>query len=543
MMKIDELYHNYNKEEFYLGRVSQVTLDYCLVQAENLTLLQTKIISNQEIFPKTINYLVVINDERGIFLGKVIKSQIRNTTATHDALLYDDRQHICPELTIKIVGLLQKNQFRLPNNNTVGLTNKVYIATSEITKLYLDSFDLIYRNYSHDNILDDVAIVKSFGTQLQFSTNINTIFDRHLLIVGATNSGKSTSALRILEEARRKNKKFILIDPTGEYHQSFSKCENVESIDLGNSGTIDPGKIKLNQWKTLFQTNENSQGPELMQAINELKFQYKHGKNKIYPKLGRKFTDVEMELNAFEIENDLDNLSFNQQLLESQIIADSVKLANYGKNEGKYINDSFIRNTNEWLIQKIKYIRRTTKIDIFFNNDPNKNLFQSLDEFLENNKSLYVDISTLGSSDIIGSFIIDIISEYLFETKTVENKGFFIYIDEAHRYLRGNDTLAMGLENIAREGRKKGIFLFLTSQSPKDVPDTIVSQIGSVIVHRLTSEEDIYTLRNYLSKDAIAKINSLNKGEAVLSSINLLENLFLKFNKSTLPHSNNTQLL
>ena len=80
----------------------------------------------------------------------------------------------------------------------------------------------------------------------------------------------------------------------------------------------------------------------------------------------------------------------------------------------------------------------------------------------------------------------------------------------------------MGVENIAREGRKKGIFLFLTSQSPKDVPDTIVSQIGSVIVHRLTSEEDIYTLRNYLSKDAIAKINSLNKGEAVLSSINLL---------------------
>ncbi|WP_457769369.1 ATP-binding protein [Limosilactobacillus reuteri] len=152
-------------------------------------------------------------------------------------------------------------------------------------------------------------------------------------------------------------------------------------------------------------------------------------------------------------------------------------------------------------------------------------------------------MSTLGSSDIIGSFIIDIISEYLFETKTVENKGFFIYIDEAHRYLRDKDTLAMGLENIAREGRKKGIFLFLTSQSPKDVPDTIVSQIGSVIVHRLTSEEDIYTLRNYLSKDAIAKINSLNKGEAILSSINLLENLFLKFNKSTLPHSNNTQLL
>ncbi|MGY0278405.1 helicase HerA-like domain-containing protein [Limosilactobacillus reuteri] len=72
-------------------------------------------------------------------------------------------------------------------------------------------------------------------------------------------------------------------------------------------------------------------------------------------------------------------------------------------------------------------------------------------------------------------------------------------MDEAHRYLRDKDTLAMGLENIAREGRKKGIFLFLTSQSPKDVPDTIVSQIGSVIVHRLTSEEDIYTLRNYLS--------------------------------------------
>ena len=44
-------------------------------------------------------------------------------------------------------------------------------------------------------------------------------------MVGATNSGKSTSALSILDKIIIANKKTLIIDPTGEYVDSFSDEE------------------------------------------------------------------------------------------------------------------------------------------------------------------------------------------------------------------------------------------------------------------------------------------------------------------------------
>lgn len=542
-MKIDELYQGYNKEEFYIGRISQITSEKCLIEIENLTLLQNKIIKNQNLFPKTINYLVIINDERGIFLGKVVKSQVRNNSKTHDALLNEDSRYIVPEVTIKVMGVLKKKQFVLSNDKTVGLADKVYIATSKIVEMYLSSLELTY-NKKSESTLEGIAKVRSFDEWLPFSVNINTLFDRHLLIVGATNSGKSTSALRIIEKAQEKQKKFILIDPTGEYRDSFDTCNEVKSIDLVRDVTIDSGKVNLSQWKVLFQTNENTQGPELAQAIEELKFQHSKGEQRAYIKLDKDYSIVERELIDFEMNNDLSTIPFELELLEEQIIADSVKISSSrGKKEGKYVHDLFTRNANEWLIQRIKYIRRTTKINNIFSDNSSEDLFKVLDNFLKEDKSLYINVSTIGSFDAIGSFIIDIISEYLFEHKTEDQDAFFMYIDEAHRYLNNSDIPSIGLNSIAREGRKQGIFLFLTSQSPKDIPNIILNQIGSVIVHRLTTTDDIQTLKNYLTRENLARISDLNKGEAILSSINLLENLFLKFNKSNLPHYNDTQML
>jgi len=53
----------------------------------------------------------------------------------------------------------------------------------------------------------------------------STLFDPHLFVVGATNSGKSTSALSILDKIIIANKKTLIIDPTGEYVDSFSDEE------------------------------------------------------------------------------------------------------------------------------------------------------------------------------------------------------------------------------------------------------------------------------------------------------------------------------
>lgn len=58
-----------DKENFYLGIISQVFKSNCRVQIENLSLLKSRKIRNEILVPNTINYLVAIEDVKGLFIG------------------------------------------------------------------------------------------------------------------------------------------------------------------------------------------------------------------------------------------------------------------------------------------------------------------------------------------------------------------------------------------------------------------------------------------------------------------------------------------
>ena len=142
--------------------------------------------------------------------------------------------------------------------------------------------------------------------------------------------------------------------------------------------------------------------------------------------------------------------------------------------------------------------------------------------------------------------IIDLLSNYIINKPAKSLKPFVLFVDEVHRYTQFQNELTSsfsGLINIAREGRKKGIFLFLTTQSPCDVPKILLSQIGTLLIHRLTSIEDLQLIRNHLDEHSQKQIINLNQGEALLTSINLLKNVQLNFAKSDRTHYNQTPLL
>ena len=111
-----------------------------------------------------------------------------------------------------------------------------------------------------------------------------------------------------------------------------------------------------------------------------------------------------------------------------------------------------------------------------------------------------------------GKMIIDLLCNELLSER-IEKKfkdpecnfdPIILFIDEVHRYALekdNNGNYSTGLINIAREGRKYGIFLFLTSQSPKDVPPIILNQIGTLLVHNLTGKDDLKILPPLLTKN------------------------------------------
>ena len=82
-----------------------------------------------------------------------------------------------------------------------------------------------------------------------------------------------------------------------------------------------------------------------------------------------------------------------------------------------------------------------------------------------------------------------------------------LILDEAHRYIHKDANYIMReniFEKIAREGRKYSLYLVISSQRPSELSQTVLSQCGNYIVHRIQNEVDmkyVYSVLPYFSED------------------------------------------
>lgn len=535
-MTIDFLYEKVDKNNFYIGRISQVYRDNSIAQVENLSLLSHRKIYQELLIPNTINYLVVIDSIKGIFLGEVFQTKVSSSEKIHDSINNGKPEAIYPEINIDIIGVMtyHDKKFRLPEFMTVGVSEKVYLANEVVIQKYLESVETT-------SLLE--AQLQPFATYLNmYEAEVflkpSTLFDHHLFVVGATNSGKSTSALSILDKIIIANKKVLIIDPTGEYKDSFPEPE-VKKLNLGIDTTISPGKLSMQQWSMLFETNSNTQSAVLAEAIHSLRYQEKNGQSSCLIKAGQNIAYLQKELATVS----KSDVNFNVSLLPEQIAAESVSEPNRGSD---YIYDTFKANANSYLVQKVTYQLGNTSFLTFFKNDPNLfNLLEEIECFIHTpNSGLYINTSTLGASEGIGGMIIDLICNYILSQSGII--PFVFFIDEVHRYTKSQyseEEFHKGLTLVAREGRKKGIFLFLTSQNPQDVSPVLLGQIGTMLIHRLTHNDEIRAIANHLDDYSIKQVKKLNQGEAILTSINLIQNVFLHIIKCSRKQDNDTPML
>ena len=281
----------------------------------------------------------------------------------------------------------------------------------------------------------------------------------------------------------------------------------------------------------------------LSEAITSLRFMKKIGEDGYYYKVGENIDEVQENLAS--VSND--DTDFNIELLPEQIQAESVCEPDRDTNYSfKYCYDSLKANSNASFIQKIQYQMTNTKFLSFFSNDPNMyNLLDVIEDFIHlPNANLYIDTSTLGASEGIGGMVIDLVSNFVISRENI--CPFVFFIDEVHRYAKSRYSereFHGGLTILAREGRKKGIFLYLTTQNPKDVSPILFGQIGTMLIHRLMLNDEIHTVESHLDDYAIKHVRKLNQGEVILTSVNLLHNMFIHVKKSDRTQYNDTPLL
>ncbi|WP_325063591.1 ATP-binding protein [Risungbinella massiliensis] len=122
---------------------------------------------------------------------------------------------------------------------------------------------------------------------------------------------------------------------------------------------------------------------------------------------------------------------------------------------------------------------------------------------------------------------------------------FVIVMDEAHNFApKGVDSPAKSvLKEIAQEGRKYGVFLFLATQRPTLLDETITAQLNSKFVFRTVRGTDIQTLREEtdLTEDEGKRLPYLRSGDTFVSSAAFGRTVFIRVRAAytTSPHTMN----
>lgn len=183
-----------------------------------------------------------------------------------------------------------------------------------------------------------------------------------------------------------------------------------------------------------------------------------------------------------------------------------------------------------------------TRLDYFLNNPEcsfmksEKKDYKDVDDFLksvlgikgdEKKKQLIViDSSEINSETL--ELLTSVVSRMLFDYRkrlygeARRQQPVHLIMDEAHRYIRksGGYILRENIfEKIAREGRKYSLYLMISSQRPSELSETVLSQCGNYIVHRIQNEIDlkyVYSVLPYFSEDFVSKIKQSVPGEALV---------------------------
>lgn len=462
---------------------------------------------------------------------------------------------------------IKKSDLELSNLDIVGriqLLGSIQMDNLKVTAgidYYPSISDLIY-SAPHDFIADIPRRMNNIKPEVELEIGAidldrdckitvtpEKLFGRHLGILGSTGGGKSFTTARILEECLKHNSRIILLDPTGEYRDFNS--DDVFHIHLGKpmyevndskECYLPPDCFIETDFLALFEPSGKVQGPKFKEAIRSLKIA--NLKPEVFtegyiPKVNSYKNDFLAAINDPNLDLNSPQLAFNIFNLNIQIEHECVfpefsTSFNSPKDPNRWGNSDGVSYTSCLpLISRITSIVHSPPFNTLFTSSTTKlSLTDVIKRFASskdtNKKLLRVDLSGISFEYKAREIIANCIGRALLNESrkgSFSTKPIVVFLDEAHNFIGksiGNeDTLAKldSFELIAKEGRKFGLNICLATQRPRDITEGVLSQLGTLIVHRLTNDRDreiVERACGEIDKAASDFLPSLQPGEAVI---------------------------
>ena len=559
----------------FIGYVSRVTPELTRVHFPNSHLLKKFYFDGNVLHSGIVRNYIIIEGEGYGFLGRIVRVELpekERLFLSESAFQRTDSDfHPTAEIEIQLAfSIFGEIKAKKGLDQYPPIGSRVYACSPEYLELFLKDFGKDETGKVGDDLLDIATLPQDDDYPIKISAN--SLFSRHCAVVGTTGGGKSYTVAKLIEEMVAKNTpvKILLLDSTGEY-KNISQKEECKNISFGEGGDtfLHHKDLTESDLFALFRPSGQVQMPILQNAIKSLKLakvlESKKSANNDFnfpsfyvlgniKKSGNKDNYETLLIENSSLINS-ENADFDIEKLSQQIQNECVYPDAFGGDSTKWGSEDKNASTNSSsLVTRIKSRLNSKDFSFAFgltlDSRKNRESFEKrfCDFYKDNFKILRIDISKIGFEENLREVLVNSIGRYFLNRFQNISDGDFkdnpiiFIIDEAHQLFRiekirdeySNEFRLDAFERIAKETRKKGLFLCLATQRPRDIPNGVLSQMGSFIVHRLINpldREAITAASPEGSKYLLSFLPSLGQGEALLLGVDFPMPINLKIKK------------
>jgi DNA helicase HerA-like ATPase len=519
---------------------------------------------------KVGSYLKITDNEDCALIGIIENFCIEVTDQ-------DKRRHVIEALPL---GIIREGKFiRGGDTLTIPPTGVVPATEDDIKKIFDESVET-NKKFMFCTLAANAGV--------SIPVDGNRFFNKHIAVVGSTGAGKSHTISSIIQKAvaakdigySLNNSHVVIFDIHSEYKAAFP---NANFLDIGN--------LNLPYWllnseeleEILLDTGERdnyNQSSVFRNLVTE-------NKRKHNPQAPSVFYDSPLRFKIQEVLNALYNIkseTINAKNESRYMIDDgSYKLLAEGKTDASHgLQLSAKERLDIYFESKLTFHQPKSQsitkgdyadgtLDKFYTRFESKVSQDRLDFLfgsaadtatLEGTLQTLLGYGATNSNvtviDLSGvpfevlSITVSLISRILFEygyyykvlrsaagEKINNDVPILLVYEEAHKYVPNSELAKyraskMSIERIAKEGRKYGVTLLLSSQRPSEISETIFSQCSNFLAMRLTNPSDqSYVAR--LLPDTLGnlsdKLPTLGAGEALLIGESVVMPSLVKINR------------
>lgn len=506
-----------------------------------------------------VGELVLVEGQQNIILGRIIEIRLPEGERQMIGQDYAGSNDLDAVGHIQLLGSISMIDFHLTAgvNSYPRLGDRVYAAPHQLIAL----IPRLMTRMDNDNTPVQLELGAVGAANIsKVSITPEKLFGRHCAILGATGGGKSWTTARIIEECIKHNGKIILLDATGEYRGfnggKVMHChlgEPVHKAEKSIACSLPPTSFQESDFLALFQPSGKVQGPKLREAIRSLRLA------KICPELSHDGLIVKANKSKIVITKKISDVSISKKVGDPNQIFDVTLLVNQIVEECVFPDANFGRDPKKWgdyngndysyclsLMTRINAVVSSSAYECVFGGTTDKAITEVISEFLSKDlRLLCICMSGIQHEFDAREIIANTIGRYLLSLArcgSFKENPTVVVVDEAHNFLGGQigseDIFSRldAFELIAKEGRKFGLNICLATQRPRDITESVLSQMGTLVVHRLTNDRDreiVERACGEIDHSASSFLPNLQPGEAAIIGVDFPFPLTIQISKPT----------